>query len=64
MYLMHFFISIANASQYGNNAIISPLSNINDGIFEVIVVEKVYKMANTNLFYLNYLMEKFIHLNM
>ena len=38
-----FFISLANASQYGNNAIISPLSNINDGIFEVIVVEKFTK---------------------
>ena len=42
MYLMHFLISLANASQL-NNAIISPLSNINDGIFEVIVVEKFTK---------------------
>ncbi len=33
--------TIANASQYGNNAIISPLSLINDGILELCVLPKM-----------------------
>lgn len=33
--------TVANASQYGNNAIISPLSLINDGILELCVLPKM-----------------------
>lgn len=33
--------TIANASQYGNNAIISPLSSVNDGKFELCVLPKM-----------------------
>ncbi|NQU51938.1 MAG: YegS/Rv2252/BmrU family lipid kinase [Bacteroidetes bacterium] len=32
-------ITIANTRQFGNNALISPLSNPNDGIFELVVVK-------------------------
>lgn len=41
-----FLLTIANANQYGNNAYISPQSNIQDGSFEVI------KIKNSNSIYL------------
>ncbi|WKZ73957.1 MAG: diacylglycerol kinase family lipid kinase [Vicingaceae bacterium] len=36
-----FSLAIANSSQYGNNAIISPLSIINDGLLEVVIIQKI-----------------------
>jgi diacylglycerol kinase family enzyme len=33
-------VTIANANQYGNNAFISPFSNIQDGTFEIIKIKK------------------------
>ena len=35
-----YFISIANGSQWGNNATIAPLANISDGIMDVTIVKK------------------------
>ena len=35
-----FAIVFANASQYGNDAIISPLSNIEDGLIDFIIIKK------------------------
>lgn len=34
-----FLITIANANQYGNNAFISPLSNISDGLMDVVILK-------------------------
>ncbi len=36
-----FVIAIANSTQYGNNAVISPNSQIDDGFFEVIIVDQL-----------------------
>jgi len=36
-----FSITIANANQFGNNAYISPYSNIQDGILEIIKIKKL-----------------------
>ncbi len=36
-----FIFSVANASQYGNNASISPLSNIQDGKLELVLLKKI-----------------------
>ncbi len=36
-----FSLSIANSSQYGNNAYISPLSVINDGFLEKVIIKKI-----------------------
>lgn len=35
-----FLLTIANANQYGNNAIISPFADIQDGTFEIIKIKK------------------------
>jgi diacylglycerol kinase (ATP) len=34
-----FLVCVANGSQYGNNAYIAPLANINDGTFEITVIK-------------------------
>lgn len=34
-----FLITIANANQYGNNAFISPLSNISDGLMDIVILK-------------------------
>ncbi len=34
-------LTIANANQFGNNAFISPFSNIQDGVFEITKIKKV-----------------------
>lgn len=34
-----FLITVANANQYGNNAFISPLSNISDGFMDVVILK-------------------------
>jgi len=33
-----FLITVANASQYGNNAYIAPQASINDGVFQVVIM--------------------------
>lgn len=38
-----YMIAFANASQYGNNACISPLSKITDGLVDIIIVKKFAK---------------------
>jgi len=38
-----FLISFANASQYGNNVKISPMADIKDGLFEMVIVHKFPK---------------------
>jgi len=35
-----FFITLANSNQFGNNVVISPKSNINDGYLRVIILKK------------------------
>jgi YegS/Rv2252/BmrU family lipid kinase len=36
-----FSLTIANANQFGNNAFISPLSNIQDGVLEVVKIREI-----------------------
>ena len=43
-------VAIANSSQYGNNARIAPLASLQDGILEVVVVERVSALAIPRLF--------------
>ncbi|HSC54547.1 MAG TPA: YegS/Rv2252/BmrU family lipid kinase [Phnomibacter sp.] len=38
-----FFISVANSNQFGNNVTIAPLASINDGLLDIIVVQKMSK---------------------
>jgi len=44
-----FSLSIANANQFGNNAYISPLSNIQDALFEVVKVSPLHIMEKVQL---------------
>ena len=39
-----FLISIANSNQFGNNVTISPQAKLNDGLLDVIVVQKMHKV--------------------
>lgn len=38
-----FFISIANSNQFGNNFTIAPKAEINDGLLDIVVVQKMNK---------------------
>jgi len=38
-----FFISIANGNQFGNNVTIAPQANLNDGLLDVVIVQKMNK---------------------
>jgi diacylglycerol kinase (ATP) len=38
-----FFISIANSNQFGNNVTIAPQADINDGLLDIVVVQKMNK---------------------
>ena len=38
-----FFISIANSNQFGNNVTIAPKANLNDGLLDVVIVQKMNK---------------------
>lgn len=38
-----YFISIANGNQFGNNVTIAPKANLNDGLLDVVVVQKMNK---------------------
>jgi len=39
-----FFISIANSNQFGNNFTIAPRASINDGLLDIVVVNKMSKL--------------------
>ena len=39
-----FLVSIANSNQFGNNVTIAPQAKINDGLLDVIVVQKMHKV--------------------
>lgn len=39
-----FFISIANSNQFGNNFTIAPQASLNDGLLDIVVVNKMSKM--------------------
>ena len=43
-------IAVANASQYGNNARIAPVASLQDGILDVVVVERLSALAIPRLF--------------
>jgi diacylglycerol kinase (ATP) len=45
-----FLIAVANASQYGNNARIAPVASLQDGVLDVVVVEKLSALAIPRLF--------------
>lgn len=38
-----FFISIANSNQFGNNFTIAPHANLNDGLLDIVIVQKMNK---------------------
>jgi diacylglycerol kinase family enzyme len=38
-----YFISIANSNQFGNNFTIAPKANLNDGLLDIVVVQKMNK---------------------
>ncbi len=38
-----FFISIANGNQFGNNVTIAPFASLNDGLVDVVIVQKMNK---------------------
>jgi YegS/Rv2252/BmrU family lipid kinase len=40
-----FFISIANSNQFGNNMTIAPLASLQDGLLDVIIVQKMHKAS-------------------
>ena len=38
-----FLISIANSNQFGNNFLIAPQANLNDGLLDIVIVQKMNK---------------------
>ena len=54
-----FFIAFANASEYGNGAVISPKSKINDGLLDIVIVKKFNKILIPKLIY--YIFKKRVH---
>lgn len=38
-----FFISVANANQFGNNFTIAPKASLNDGLLDIVIVQKMNK---------------------
>lgn len=40
-----FFISIANGNQFGNNFTIAPKASLNDGLIDIVIVQKMPKAA-------------------
>ena len=38
-----YFISIANSNQFGNNVTIAPKAKLNDGLLDVVIVQKMHK---------------------
>jgi diacylglycerol kinase (ATP) len=49
-----FIVSVANASQYGNNAYISPNANISDGLMDLVVMRKFAKPIGAWLIFLSF----------
>ena len=43
-------IAVANANQYGNNARIAPLASLQDGLLEIVIVDRVSPAAAFRLF--------------
>jgi YegS/Rv2252/BmrU family lipid kinase len=39
-----FFISIANSNQFGNNVTIAPKASLNDGLLDIVIVNKMNKL--------------------
>lgn len=40
-----FFICVANSNQFGNNVTIAPKASLNDGLFDIVVVNKMSKLT-------------------
>ncbi|PZP46939.1 MAG: diacylglycerol kinase [Pseudopedobacter saltans] len=40
-----FFISVANSNQFGNNFTIAPLAQLNDGLLDIVIVQKMNKAS-------------------
>lgn len=40
-----FFITISNSNQFGNNITIAPKASLNDGLFDIVIVKKMHKLA-------------------
>jgi YegS/Rv2252/BmrU family lipid kinase len=38
-----YFISIANSNQFGNNVTIAPQASLNDGLLDIVIVQKMHK---------------------
>jgi diacylglycerol kinase (ATP) len=38
-----YFISIANSNQFGNNVTIAPSAKLNDGLLDIVIVQKMHK---------------------
>ncbi len=38
-----FFISVANSNQFGNNFTIAPQASLNDGLLDIVIVQKMHK---------------------
>jgi diacylglycerol kinase (ATP) len=49
-----FMVTIANANMFGSNATINPEGEVDDGIFEVCVIEEFPKVAGINILYQMY----------
>ena len=44
-----FLVACANAAQYGNNTYIAPCASMQDGLLDVIIIEKISNMAATKV---------------
>ena len=40
-----FFISVANSNQFGNHFTIAPKASLSDGLLDVVIVKKQYKLS-------------------
>lgn len=40
-----FFVTISNSNQFGNNITIAPKASLNDGLFDIVIVKKMHKLA-------------------
>ena len=47
----YFSLTVANANQFGNNAYISPTSNLQDALFEIVKIKKgnLYQIAQLGI---------------
>lgn len=49
-----FIVSVANASQYGNNAYISPTADIKDGLMDLVIMQRFAKPIGAWLIFLSF----------